>query len=243
MVYESGEPVSMYKDRPAAETGLAKDGDFDLRLRTTTGRRRAASPKTFAQDTGLTKDGEAHGATTIGKTIGLPKKEMRAADTGLKKDGIDPDMRTTLGKQIAAERAEKAAKVPIVESSSKSDGALSAESTPQKSPPAPTPPSPAPVGSGMTAARTGDSGSSGGGTRASNLDRYNALQKSPEIAGKGHDHWQAQKSELYHAHKAVTAAPAASTAHGLVFPRFCFKSNGIPAIGRDRHQTHGCMRA
>jgi hypothetical protein len=43
-----------------------------------------------------------------------------------------------------------------------------------------------------------------------NLDRYNAFQKSPEIAGKGYT--QAQKSELYQAHKAATAAPAASPA-------------------------------
>jgi hypothetical protein len=104
---------------------------------------RAANAKTFAQDTGLTKDGQADERTKLGKHFGVPKDEMRAALTGKKKDGT-PDMRTKLGKELEKARALKQANIPVVEPSSKSDDSLSAQSTPKKKPPAHTPPSPAP---------------------------------------------------------------------------------------------------
>jgi hypothetical protein len=148
--------------------------------------------------------------------------EVKAAIDQCRDDAKTPEQKTGLKKDSTPSNA-------VVESSSKNDDALSAESTLQKSPPAPTPPSPTPVGSGMMAARTGDSGSSGGGTRASNLDGYNAFQKSPEIAGKGYT--QAQKSELYQAHKAVTAAPAASTAPAVtVAPAPAPVTTPVPSV-------------
>jgi hypothetical protein len=141
VVYENGKPVNIWRDKPRAETGLKDNGEPDLR--TTKGRERAANAKTFAQDTGLTKDGQADERTKHGQHLGVPKAEMLAALTGKKKDGT-PDMRTKLGKQIEEARVHKQANVPVVESSSKSDESLSAQSTPQKKPPAHTPPSPSP---------------------------------------------------------------------------------------------------
>jgi hypothetical protein len=99
-----------------------------------------ACTKTFAKDTGLTKDGQADERTKLTKHFGVPEDEMRAALTGKKKDGT-PDMRTKHGKEA---RALKQTNIPVVEHSSKSDDSLSAQSTPQKKPPAHTPPSPAP---------------------------------------------------------------------------------------------------
>ena len=141
VVYENGKPVNIWKDQPSAETGLKDNGEPDLR--TIKGRERAANAKTFAQDTGLTKDGQADERTKHGQHLGVPKAEMRASFTGKKKDGT-PDMRTKLGKQIEEARVHKQANVPVVESSSKSDESLSAQSTPQKKPPAHTLPSPSP---------------------------------------------------------------------------------------------------
>jgi hypothetical protein len=141
VVYENGKPVNIWKDQPSAETGLKDNGEPDLR--TTKGRERAANAKTFAQDTGLTKDGQADERTKHGQHLGVPKAKMRAAFTGKKKDGT-PDMRTKLGKQIEEARVHKQANVPVVESSSKSDESLSAQSTPQKKPPAHTLLSPSP---------------------------------------------------------------------------------------------------
>jgi hypothetical protein len=127
---------------PKAETGLKDNGEPDLC--TTKGLARAANTKTFAQDTGLTKDGQADERMKHGQHLGVPKAEIRVADTGKKKEGTS-DMRTQLGKQqIEKAKVLKQAIVPVVESSSKSNDSLSAQSTPQKKPPAHTPPSPAP---------------------------------------------------------------------------------------------------
>ena len=118
VLYEDGKPVNIWKkDHPAAVTGLKDNGEPDLR--TTKGKERVANAKTFAQETGLTKDGEADERTKPGQHLGVPKAEMPAALTGKKKDGT-PDMRTKFGKQITEERARKQA------------DALSAQSTPLK---------------------------------------------------------------------------------------------------------------
>jgi hypothetical protein len=171
----------------------------------------------------------AHLLETIGKT----SKQMAEVVASLDKRVFHhPEVKEVINRCRDSKRPEQRTGLKNDGAPSRRtnvDDALSAESTPQKSPPAPTPPSPAPVGSGMTAARTGDSGSSGGGTRASNLDRYNAFQKSPEIAGKGYD--RSQISELYHAHKAATAAPAASTAPAVtVAPAPAPVNTPVPSV-------------
>ena len=107
VVFEKGKPANIWKQVSNAETGLKANGEPDIRTRK--GRERAASPKTYEQETGLTQSKTASDRTKIGKRLGVPKIEMRAAHSGLKLDG-SPDMRTKLGKQIAAEKEAKQAR-------------------------------------------------------------------------------------------------------------------------------------
>jgi hypothetical protein len=61
--YKNGKPVNIWKDYPRKVTGLKDNGEPDER--TTKGKERAANAKTFEQDTGLTKDGQASQRTTL----------------------------------------------------------------------------------------------------------------------------------------------------------------------------------
>jgi hypothetical protein len=107
--YEKGKPVNIWKDEPQKNTGLKNNGEPSLS--TKKGRERVANHKTFEQDTGQKKDHSPSKRTQKGIEFGIPKSELPARLSGLRKDGKTPDLRTILGKQIAANRAF--AQVPI----------------------------------------------------------------------------------------------------------------------------------
>ncbi len=66
VVYKNGKPVNIWKDNyPRTVTGLKDNGEPDER--TTKGKERAANAKTFEQDTGLTKEGQASERTKLGQ--------------------------------------------------------------------------------------------------------------------------------------------------------------------------------